>query len=686
MASDLDLLDRVGRVGGLRERTALSIRIDDWVDFEEPVPLPGGGQWPEPGYRLHRADACRWWLLPGGRLIAVPEDPGSPVRETSLDDPEFDMAALAAGLMPAVIRRRLGGLGLEELEGPTVPAVVAELLSVAWRTEAGGREAIFRILAKAMRDEPGWLQSAARLKSAFERGLNDRSRSVRAVSARALVDMAAGRMPAPPTGDPRRLLAVMLHMPRADVKLDVLAALLELPAEHLEPLGDSLQPLLQEVMTQADAELRRLAGELQLRLRGGGGSWSLARDLASTDPERRRQALSKLELDADQLDLLLPSVLEALDDADEGVRGNALALLLPRLDAMPAELRQRVLETLLRGRDARSVAAAVEFLASRDEAERRALLPALRDALDGPSESREAVAGLWIEQHRGLEAAELSAGYRVLLHHEDPVLRQTILRRLVKAPSGRQTVRDALFMLLMERLRDREASLRIEAARAVVASDYPHADEIVGQLIFDRDRYVRRSALRLIQRVAKPERVAEMAELHQAVERLFALGDEGEADGQAAWTAALRKVLGHPSGRVVDLLAALLSNIPADTTDPFLSRAAEDLEAGLMRRVDSNAELLGLCRRLIEPPDPQPEHAVRIAATMAGEDPQAFDFLWTCFSGASGAASRAAERVLAGLASVERSDAVQAEIQRLLARTEDPDARRLLTRLARRYG
>ena len=125
LVADLDLLERVGGEGGLRDLTALTIRIDAWLDFDRPIPLPEGGSWPEPGHLLRQADRQTWWLLPGGRLLSVPETPGGPLGPIDLVDlPEtgLDLEILAAHLRPILVTRHLGGRPLTESASTRKPA------------------------------------------------------------------------------------------------------------------------------------------------------------------------------------------------------------------------------------------------------------------------------------------------------------------------------------------------------------------------------------------------------------------------------------------------------------------------------------------------------------------------------------------------------------------------------------
>jgi hypothetical protein len=138
------------------------------------------------------------------------------------------------------------------------------------------------------------------------------------------------------------------------------------------------------------------------------------------------------------------------------------------------------------------------------------------------------------------------------------------------------------------------------------------------------------------------------------------------------WLGALAAVSQEPHPRALDLLVTVLASIPPDTADPFLRQATHDLDERLMARAQSPFDHLALCRRLLEPPDRQPEHASRLAALRAADDPAALDLLWALYTELDGPASEAGRRGLATLAGQAKSAAVKAELQDLLDRTTDP--------------
>jgi hypothetical protein len=681
----LELLDRAAHGGGPREIAALCFQLDRWLEFDAQPRLSDGRSWPESGHALADAPQAARWLLPGGRLLEMPFEPSLPALERSLDEPDLDLASIAAQLQSALIRAQTEPLSLDTLEGPALQHGVAELVALAWELEGSGREQVLRILIASMRKTPGWELASARLKACFEQGLGDRDAGVRAISVGALVDMAVGRLPAPQTADPHRSIAVLLRMPRTDLKVAALAAIQQLPEEALDGLSETLTPLLRELLVSADPELRRLAGELQLQLAGGGDGLAIARDLRASESALRLEALDRAGgLDRSGFEPLVGIVLDICDDPDAALRRAALELLARQEENASPSLRRRIAMTLLASSDASAVESGLRSLGKEGRAglaKDAEALKALRDALDGPEASRHLVAEVWLNEHRELSSEALVDGYRPLLQHVDPVLRQAVLRDLSARPPDRQSVRDALFKLLVERLQDAEPSLRIEAGRAILAMDYPHAEDIVTQLVFDRDRYVRHAVPRLLE--GRPG-AGQSATLAGHVEQLFDRIQAKDGDGRQAWTTALRAVLLQSSPRLPAMLVALLSAIPADSEDAFDRFAMEEIDAALIERSGEGEDLLLLCRRLIEPPDPQPDHALRLAATRATEDPQAMDFIWTCYLRAGGAASKSAARVLAGLAGLSKAPAVQAELLQLLARTETGEARQLLLRLTGR--
>lgn len=700
LQSTFDLLDRVAQIGGTRERLALSLRLDDWLDYDDAIVLPGGGSYPERGFGVAERPDARLYLLPGGNVLVIPADPAVPPAVLPLVDAELDLSDLAVRLRSAAVLHFLGGIPLAAQSGPLVPRTVAELLMVAERSGPSGRATILQMLADAMRPGDGWNEAAARLKAGFEHGLGDRAPAVRAVSAAALVRMAAGLGPVPP-GNPLRSLGVLFTVPHADVHAAALAALRDLPQPAFDLVIPTITPLVQAAMAAPDPEVRRLAGDVQLRIGGASGAETLAADLDAVGA-RRLAALRQLAGTRDQpLDAFLPKVLDATEDPDPAVREAALAVLAARLDGEPTAARRRILISLLGNPDPRLVQTAIDVIAvhaaagAADPLDPRSdpeLMHRIRTALDGPEDSRAAAARLWLRLHDTAFAEETAAATETLLRHPDPVVRQAALRHLAEQPaeSIRVPVREALLRLLVERLRDPEPSLRLEAARAILGQRYPSADSIVGQLALDADPGVRHAILALLRRAGDPAALEQATQTAGRVDTLFdGLSEIEPADGGPAdtltaghdWAGALEAVAALSSTWVVDLLIALLREIPAEAADPWRRKATAAIDAVLTQRAEADGDLLLVCRRLIEPPQPAPAHAARLAGYGAAQDPRALDFLWLLYRSTRGPGSEAARRVLAELVGLPKAPAVEAEILRLRAEIDDPADKALLGRL-----
>jgi hypothetical protein len=695
LQSTFDLLDRVAQVGGTRERLALSLRLDDWLTYDAVIALPGGGAYPEHGFDAEGRPDARLYLLPGGNVLTVPADPAAPPTVLPLIDADLDLNQLAGRLRTAAVLHFLGGIPLAVQSGPLVPRTVAELLMVAERSGAPGRASILRMLADAMRPADGWNEAAARLKAGFEHGLGDRAPAVRAVSATGLVRMAAGLGPVPP-GNPLRSLNVLFTVPHADVHAAALAELRNLPQPAFEPVVPTITPLVQAAMAAPDPEVRRLAGDVQLRIGGGGGADALAADL-DAGGTRRLAALGQLAGTRDQpLDAFLPKVLDATEDSDARIREAALAVLAARLDGEPLAARRRILISLLGNTDPRLVHTAIDVIAvhaaagAADPLDPRGdpeLVTHIRAALDGPEDSRAAAARLWLHLHDAASVEETAGASETLLRHTDPVVRQAALRHLAEQPAEgiRVPVREALLRLLVERLRDPEPSLRLEAARAILGQRYPSAGSIVGQLALEADPGVRHAILGLLRRADDPAALESATRTAGRVDTLFAglddadLSDTGASRG--SWAGALEGIAALSSTWVIDLLIALLREIPAEAADPWRREAIAAIDAVLARRVEADGDLLLICRRLIEPPQPAPAHAARLAGTGAAQDPRALDFLWLLYRGTRGPGSEAARRVLAELVPLPKAPAVEAEIMRLRSEIDDPADKTLLARL-----
>ena len=122
----------------------------------------------------------------------------------------------------------------------------------------------------------------------------------------------------------------------------------------------------------------------------------------------------------------------------------------------------------------------------------------------------------------------------------------------------------------------------------------------------------------------------------------------------------------------------MLAQIPPDTTDEFMVFAIDELDAQIVERVGGGRELLRLCRYLLEPPRPQPEHAARLAGADAANDAIALGFLWALYTHSAGTGSDAAGEQLSEVATSEISSQVEAEVHELLRRTDDPEQRAVL--------
>ncbi len=692
LQSTFDLLDRVAQIGGTRERLALSLRLDDWLAYPEEIALPGGGIYPERGFWVQDRSGLRDYLLPQGRVLSLSGDPELAPRLEALVDADLDLGVLVDRLRPAAVVGFLGGVPPADQSGPLVPRMVAELLMAAERSSATGRATILWMLAEAMRPVDGWNEAAARLKAGFEHGLGDRAPAVRAAAALGLVRMAAGLGPAGP-GNPLRSLNVLFTVPHADVQAAALAALAELPPPAFEAVTPTIAPLVLAALAAPDPEVRRLAGEVQLRISGGSDTAAIAADL-DAGGERRLAALRRLVIELDQpLDAFLPKVLDATGDPDAAVREAALAVLAAQLGTEPAPVRHRILVSLLGTDDPRLVRTAVDVIAAHaggaggdgDPADPRAdaeILRMIRAALDGPEDSRAAVARLWLHIHEEATAEVATEAIEILLRHADPVVRQAALRHLADQPPERVrvAVRDDLLRLLVEHLRDPEPSLRLDTARAMLGQRYPSAASIAGQLALDADPGVRRGILPILRQAGDPAALEQAIDTVQDVDILFGgLTEAGAA--RPAWLPVLDRVGLLTSSWVLDLLVALLREIPADTPDAWLRQAIAAIDAVILARAAPEGDLLSICRRLIEPPRSVPEHAARLAGQLAAEDPRALDFLWLLYTGSRGPGSEAARAALATLAPLSKAPAVEAELTRLWEETDHPRDQALLRRL-----
>lgn len=683
LQSTLEALSRLEHGGGARERAAVAIGLDDWLLYRDPIPGAFAPEMPTFGFALLPAEpAPDAWLVPGGRLMsALGREPGAGFETAPLSDVEIDPLRLVGPLRQAVLTAYVGGVPLAEMSGPPVPVVVNDLFSQVWDLDPDGRLLVISELAAAMRPVDGWDQAAARLKGGFERGVGDRSPAVRAASARALVRMAVGAAPAPPVGEPSRILNVLFAVPMPDVHVAALLALAEQSSAVLAELGPTLGPRLNALAADPDPETRRLAGELELRLAARPEADALAAALSTPSASERVRALHELgDAPSDLAAVLLPKVLDAVADEDPEVRRAAAGVLVPLLAQEPDAVRARIMVALLSTPDPQLSRTALDYLAAHPVPD-PLVAKAVRDALDGPEENRATAAALVCRSFALAGTDDTIEGYGMLLRHRDPVVRQAALRDLVTNPPERPAVRDELLYALIEHLRDPEPMLRVEAARALVALNYPKAAEIVAQLALDPEPVARRGVLAVLRDAGDPPTLRHAEVVAAQVELLCQLPTPGDGDARVRWLGALDAVGQEKSPRVVDTLATVLAGIPADTSDPFLRQAMVELDQRLLERSGGGTELLVLCRRFLEPPTSQPEHASRLAGAMAAESPAAMDFLWTMFCEVPGAGSEAARRALAELSGKRKSAAVVSELHQLLGYTEDPARRDVLKTL-----
>lgn len=683
----LELLDQAERVEGGRAPTALGLRLDEWLRFDAPIPLPDGGTWPEPGHLLAHEEERAWWFLPKGRLLELRRGEQLP-RVAPLSELDIDPAALAGFLRPELLRWHLGG-SIDQVEEGAIPAVVTELVTAAFQASAASRAAILGLLLAGLRAGPGWEQAALRLRSAFERGLGDRSEAVRRVSAEALVRMATGQAPAGAAGDPTRLLEVLLRLPRDDVRRTTLAALLEAPPHALLSVAERISPLLPEAMAAADGEVRRLAGLLQMRLEGRSQALAIAQGLSSEDEAARGEALRRLEREAQEhFDVLMPQLLEALEAPDPLLREASLKAIGRQVDAAGPAVSRRVLLQLLRQPDADPVRLAADMAARRlpDAAAQlrgdTEFMQALRVALDGgPAEAQPALAELWWQLHRELEPEAVVEALRRLLQHLNPMVRQGALAELAAAPLPTAAARDGLLKILAERLAEPEPAMQGLAARAILRQDYPQGDAMVAALAYDRRAEVREAVVDLLRAEGLPsaDRAATIA--RQAGQLLDLAAADTHPEVAATWFQSLKAIQVQPSQRLSGLLLAVLAGLPAYPKSPFQTQAVEALDKALERLAADPGDWLGYCRRLMEGDQPAAEQAVRLAAQRAPDESRCLHFLWTCASAGSPEVSRPARLALLGLPSSRLQEAVKAELRRLGQAQADEELRRIAGRV-----
>ncbi|MFN8424163.1 MAG: HEAT repeat domain-containing protein, partial [Anaerolineae bacterium] len=406
--------------------------------------------------------------------------------------------------------------------------------------------------------------------------------------------------------------------------------------------------------------MRRLASDLELRLRGEATLPAAAAITAGGAAERARQ-LRALAVDH-HLIVLLPRVLEALRGEDASVRRAALDAVDPVLSgqAGDARLRQRVVEALVAADDAHLVGAG---LAAIDHAERpldRAVVDAaLLAALDGPADMRPGVVQRLAARYAQESADGAAEAFLGLLRHRDPVVREATLECLGTIGASRARLRDLLTHALIEQLRDPNPALRAACGRALLAMGFPNAASIVVQSVVDPDARVRAALIDALRAAGEAARAAEAERLARAVDAVCRGTAAVEGDERLRWTAALGEVVDRRGPRTVPLLLSVLATIPPDAVDPFLQFAVQEIDRRLVDLADGEDDSIGsMCRRLLDGPTPQPAHAARLAGERVADDPAAFDFLWTMTTAGLPGHAAAARKALARLTQATKSAAV----------------------------
>lgn len=680
----LDLLDLVDAAGAPRELASIGMRLDGWLAIDEPIELPSGATFDSPGHRLGQAAAGTVWLLPHGHVLVVPRGAQGRPQPVPIVDVDLGATQLTDRLRAALLQAYLGGTDLANVPPALVFRTVDDLLGMCRELNPAGRELVARELASAMRPGEGWDAAAVRLRTGFEGLLGDRSPPVAEVAARALVHMAVGLGPRPPAGDPARGLVVMLRAPRTHVRAAALRALADLPDGVPPSVAETLHPRLRELLVDDDPEVRRLASALERQMGGGGRVADEARALESSDRSVRLDALARwAEKGFEEPEVLLPIVLDAADDPDPEIARSALVALAATVAREDAEIGHLVVEGLLRGRTATAVEAGCELLLRHEGLADERHVPALRGVLArGDVPTTRAAEALTATARAASVDVSVSV-YDELIWHADPEVRRLALARVGTDVRDRTQVREALLPAILEHLSDPDPSVRLQTARTASDLGLPNATGIAGQLALDRDKAVRHGALRLLEAMGSGPTLEVSRRRVELADTLFDLASGGSPDERVHWAGALDRLAATESDRVDDLLQGLLRLLPATSEDPFVAFALSEIDERLLQRAGCSAALVETCRHLMAPPDPQPEHAARLAGACAAEEPAAFDLLWTMYTIAEGPAQAAARDALAGIVETPKSRAVAAAIEDLLRREASTTDRSLLRMLLR---
>jgi hypothetical protein len=702
----LALLHRLQAGGGVRELVALSIRVDSWLDPVEVIAMPSGGSWPEPGYRLPWPDeeAARW-MLPEARLLVLGREAAAEPLVLPFTELEAQAGSLAVALRRALIEEYLADLGLLQARGTTLQRSLADLLALARATDPATRGQLLGSLHRSMAERrEEWGMIAVHLRSGFETALADREPSCYEPAVSALVELALlGPFPPPAAGDPRRILEVLFRVPRPEVRTATMRKLAAQPDEILRGVAAQVAPHARLAIAHESPAVRHAAGELELRLAaldaeagagsasdkpGGDAATALRQtlgDLGSVAAYRRARALREIGDRAREMPALLPRLLDALDDSDAEVRAEACKVVRPLLDSRSAAVRERTLAALIRSRDAAVVRTGIDALglplSDVDESVAESLL---LEALDGPEGAREPATVHLAALFSARPATAAAQGFGKLLRHTDPVVRLVALRVLARDAADRPPVRDALTHDLMARLEDREPGLRVATLRTLARLGHPGVADIGARLAGDPDPLVRQGALEVLGQLGDGQALSRGEQIGRDVEALYDLAHDGGGDARIRWARALSDLIKQDPPELPRLLLGLLKTVPPDSGEPFLRFVLAEVDRELLSIADrAPGGLAGLCRRLVEPPDPRPEHAARLAATSAAEDPLLFDLLWTMATIGSGTASEAARRALSSLPGHRVSDAVRAAAGELWAKADDGERDVLRTLLGR---
>ncbi|MBK6767852.1 MAG: hypothetical protein IPG72_02240 [Ardenticatenales bacterium] len=688
----LALIDRVDKVGSVRDMVALAVQVDGWVDHAHSIPLRSGEVHAEPGFPLgvHAATGQALWLLDGARLLVAPGGlatgagtgatagaDSSAAVGAAVDATIYDLAdapipreVIADQLRRGLLAAYVANLDLPEKSGPALQVAVGELLALAGDVEARSRGVLIEKLSEAIAAGPAdhWAPLVLRIRTGFERALSDRHPPTVEAAVRALVRLAAVG-PFPP-GEPRagaRILTTLFNFPKSELHAATLAALCDLDDAVLQAVAPTVRPLADAALGSQDAEVRRLASDVELRLRGEARPGVGAAMLGGSSEEKARQ-LRTLGLDTERLIALLPRVLETLRDPEEAVRRAALEAADPVLSGRVGDplLRRRVIEVLVESGDPHLLAAGIAAI---DHPERPlaedVALEALRSALDGPAHMRAGVAERLAARYARLPVDRAVDGFEGLLRHRDVTVREATLSALAALGAGQVRLRDLLTHAFMEQLRDPQPQARVAAGRAMLAMGFPNAPSIVVQSVVDADARVREGLVEALRVYGDPDRIQEAERLARDVDVVCRGTAAVEGDERLRWTAALGDIVERRGPRTVALLLAVLGTIPSEAVDPFLQFAVAEIDRHLIQLASAEAggdSVLAMCRRLLEGPTPQPVHAARLAGERVTEDPQAFDFLWTMGTAGLPGHAAAARKALARLTQGTKSPAVMRAI------------------------